>query len=279
MECSAPACLAVAVVMAGCLLCVNVRAAALVVEPPPAALLAQAENAKAINPARFRSTLAQLHQHGERLTAEQRWHLRLLDAWLPSFEGDFGKADRMLYDVMDHSGSRSLSTRAMALLVQDKFLSHQYVEAYALANTLMAELPKVTDPVARMEGMSRVITMLNMSVVGQYDLALQFARQMKTRFPSGVGQCHADMLEVKSLLYAGKLAATDPRFQRSIDECLAVGQLLTVSSLRLDQASEMIDEGHADQAIALLHRIAPEVKKTHYPPYLASLPVTLARHI
>lgn len=263
--------------MAAALLCPSARAADPIAASPDAVLLTQAEHAKKVDPARFKSILAQLHQYDERLTAEQRWHLRLLDAWQPSFDGNYGKADPILQDVIDHSNDGSLSVRAMSLLIHEKFLRRQYVDAYALVNALMMELPRATDPMARMAGMSQVIMALNETAVGQYDLALQYARQMKGLFPSGAGKCYADMFETKSLLYAGKLASTSPKFQQAIDACLAAGVPLDADSMLLDQASAMIDQGHADRAIVLLNRIAPKIVETHYPPYLSSLPVTQAQ--
>jgi len=151
------------------------------------------------------------------------------------------------------------------------------VGAYTLANTLMAELPGIDDPQARREGMIQVIMMLNQVTVGQYDLALDYARQMKALLPSGKGQCYAGALEAQSLLYAGKLTSTSPGFRQAIDTCLAAGAIREADALRLDLASAMIDEGHAVRAIAFLHSIAAEIQATRYTPYLASLQLTLAQ--
>ena len=273
-----PLCLTLATVMAAFLLCTNAKASVASADTSPVtAWLTQADDAWPNDTSHFRHILAQLHQHEGQLSAVQRWHLRLLDTRLPVDEGDYAKAEPILYDIIDHSGDLSLSVRAMAALIQDKFFSRDYVSAYALANTLIVELPKVADPQARLEGMSRVVQMLNKEAVGQYDLALDYARQMKATLPSGKGQCYAKVLETQSLLYAGKLTSTNPAFQAAIDACFAAGEFRQADALRLDLASEMVDEGHADQAIALLHGIASEVQSTGYMPHLASLPVTLAQ--
>jgi diguanylate cyclase (GGDEF)-like protein len=272
-------CLAGAAIMAAALACVGARATAALPDASTtfAALLTQADNAWPDDPSRFQRILAQLHQHEGQLSARQRWHLRLLDTRQPAAEGDYGKVEPVLNDIIDHSGDPPLSVRAMAALVRDKFLGHDYVGAYTLANTLMAELPGVGDPQARREGMIQVILMLNQETVGQYDLALDYARQMKALLPSGKGQCYAHALEAQSLLYAGKLTSTSPGFLRAIDACLAAGVIREADALRLDLASAMIDEGRAVRAIAFLRRIAPEIQATRYTPYLASLQVTLAQ--
>lgn len=273
-----PACLAMAAVMALCLLCMNARASVAPTDTPPvAAWLKQADDTWPNDTHRFRQILAQLHQHEGQLSAAQRWHLRLLDTRLPMDEGDYAKAEPTLYDIIDHSGDQSLSVRAMAALIQDKFFRRDYVSAYALANTLTAKLPAVTDPQARLEGMIRIIQMLNKGAVGQYGLALDYARKMKAWLPSGKGQCYANALETQSLLYAGKLLSTDPSFQAAIDTCVAAGESRQADALRLDLASEMVDERLGDKSIAYLRSISSAIKAAGYPPHLASLPVTQAQ--
>ena len=263
--------------MAVFLLCTARAGGASTDAAPVAAWLTQADDAWPDDTFRFRRILAQLHQHEDQLSATQRWHLRLLDTRPPVGDGDYAKVEPTLHDIIDHSGDVSLSVRAMAALIRGKFFSRDYVSAYALANTLMAELPKGVDPQARLEGMDEVIRMLNQEAVGQYDLALDYARQMKALLPSNKSQCHARSLETQSLLYAGKLSSTSPAFQAAIDACLAAGESRQAVAVRLDLASAMIDEGHANQAIALLDSITPEIQGTGYTPYLASLPVTQAQ--
>jgi diguanylate cyclase (GGDEF)-like protein len=271
------ACLA-GIVLAMVLPCGGARAAGSSTAAPSAAsLLAQAEDVWTSDPARYRHIMARLHRPGEVLSAEQRWHLHLLDARQLSFDGDYDKADPLLRDIIDHAGQRPLSVRATALLMLDKFLSHQYVDAYALANTLMAELPTVTDPTARLESVDRIISMLNGAAVGQYDQALQYARQLKAVLPSAAARCVAELGETDALLYAGKIGSTSPRFRQAIDACRTAGQPLKVEELLLNQASAMIDEGHANRSLALLHRMTPEILKHGFPPYLASLQVTQAQ--
>lgn len=272
-----PACLAAAVV-AAFVLSFNAKASVAPTDTAPvAAWLAQADDAWPNDTSRFRQILVQLHQHEGQLSAAQRWRLRLLDTRLPIDEGDYAKAAPALYDIIDHSGDQSLSVRATAALIQDKYFSRDYVSAYALANTLMTELPKVTDSQARLEGMTRIIQMLNTVAVGQYGLALDYARQMKALLPSGKGQCYAKTLALQSLLYEDKVISTDPAFQDAIDTCLAAGESRQAGALQLDLASKMVDEGHSRRSIAYLHSIASEIKASGYKPHLASLPVSLAQ--
>ncbi len=240
-------------------------------------MLMQADDAWPDDMPRFDRLLAQLHQQERQLTATQRWYLRLLDTHEPMANGDDAKVESALHRIIDHSGDPALVVRAQAQLIKERFRTRDYLGAYALANTVMAELPGVKDARARMSSMISLITMLDQVTVGQYSLAQTYAREMQATITSAKGQCYGRGLETQSLLYAGKLRSSSPMFDAAIDTCLASGSLSMATALRLDQASAMIDEGHAAQAMTFLQRIAPSVRQTHYIPYLASLPVTRAQ--
>jgi diguanylate cyclase (GGDEF)-like protein len=241
------------------------------------ALLAQAEFARTADPAQYRHLLALLHTRKAALDARQRWHLQLLDGLRLSSDGNYAGADPLLQAVLERSGDRNLAARATARLLENAFLTHHYVEAYTLGNALTAALPGITDPDARLDALNRLVIMLNGAAVGQYDLALQYAREIKKMLPSAKAQCVGNLLETNSLLYAGKILSSDPAFGRTIAACEAARSPLSVDSLRLNQASAMIDEGHGRQAIAYLRRMGPALDKSLYPPYLVSQQVTFAQ--
>ena len=265
-------------VLAVMLLCTDLKAASSPsTEASVATLLAQAEQAAGANSDQFGILLERLHQSSGRLTQAQQWRLRELDAWRLSFEGDSNKADPIFRNIIKHSGDPSVSALAMSWLIEDELRDHHYVEAYALANTLMEDLPKIPDPRARLVGLGRVIDILNSSTVGQYDLALTYARQMKASFPSAVGQCTASVHETKTLLFAGDLSSDSPRFKKTIDLCMVANRPLLVGLIRLERAGAMVDEGYAKRAIVDLRRMAPAIQKTHYPAYIAMLSLTSAQ--
>ncbi|MHC1481307.1 GGDEF domain-containing protein [Frateuria aurantia] len=269
--------LAIVVGMALWLLCAANTGRAAPAVADTATWLEQADEAWPDDASRFGWLVTRLHQHEGQLSEVQRWHLKLLDTRRLLDDGDYTAVQPVLLDIIDHSGDKSLAVRATAALIRAKFLSRDYVGAYAMSNTLMASLRPDTNSLARLEGMGEVVRMLNREAVGQYDLAATYAQQMKVSLPSAAGQCYAQALQTQALLYAGKMKAADPAFQASIDRCLAAGAFRQADAVRLDLASEMIDEGRADQAIALLRRITPAIRQSAYVPYLASLPVTLAQ--
>lgn len=269
--------LGLAVALAAALLRVNAVAAgaSAASAPTPAQLLTQADEIHASDHPRFLAILQQLHKSEPQLTPAQRWRLAYLDAeqWVDA--ANYAEATPLLQKIIDHAGDPSLSARAIAELIEVEFLSRNYEHAYALANRLVASLPEVTDPAARQLALHQIAQMMN--GVGQYDLALHYARQAKASFPSGKGLCVGSLDETQALAYANKLSLDSPEYQDTIDICLAAGQVTSANGLRLDLASLLVHYGRTKQAIALLHRIAPSIRASGYQFHIASLPVTLAQ--
>jgi diguanylate cyclase (GGDEF)-like protein len=265
-------------VMATVLLCLapGLLHAAQVRQTVPAALLVEADKAKTGDHDRFLDALKQLHGLEDRLSPAQREHLRFLDAWQTAYAGDYARANELLHDIISHDTDASLSVRAKALLMHDNFVERHYEEAYGLANTLMADLPGISNATVRIDVLSQMIQLLNR--VRQYDLALEYVRQMKAAFPTGKGQCLAMALETQTMIYqGGKLTSADPAFSRAIDTCLAASQLVVANALRVDWADLMNDEGHPDQAITLLQAATPDILKAGYRFHIAEMHMVMAR--
>src|SRR5579864_4299213 len=66
----------------------------------PGAFLEQTERVRTIDHPRFVLMLAQMRDEAPQLSPGQQWYLRYLEAWQTAFEGDAGKANMMLRDVI-----------------------------------------------------------------------------------------------------------------------------------------------------------------------------------
>ncbi|WP_329741801.1 diguanylate cyclase [Dyella sp. A6] len=273
-RCVASYCAQVAVFVVA-LFCIDASATDRPVESPATAvLLSQADQIYSSDQHRFLRILKQLHEQAGQLTPAQHWHLKLLDALRWVFAAQNAKASPLLRDIIEHSGDPALSARATALLIQVEFLRRHYDRAYELTGALIADLPGVTDPAARLLALSEIIQMMNS--VGQFDLALKYAREIKATFPSAKGQCQGGLYEAQTLAYAGKLDSGSHEYADAIDACLVSHQAIFANALRLDIASQLIADGQPQRAIALLHRIAPSIRESGYQFHIAQLPVTLA---
>lgn len=275
MTVDAPKCWILAALLAA-FLCpsVEVDATAPRVQASPDKLLAQAEEIRSADPQRFGELLNDLRDQEKSLSVEQRWQLRFLEAAQLSFQGRYAQAEPVLKDVIAHAPGSDIRARATAALLQSRFLARDYQTAYTLAHELIANLPQLTDTRTRRTVLDRVVQMLNSA--GQHELALQYARKIKSSFPSGKGQCSGNLSIAQTLLYAGKLAPDSPEIADAVASCLRIGELASANALRLDVASLMLEQGHPRQSLALLERIAPSIHRAKYQFHVGSLHMELA---
>ncbi len=241
----------------------------------PAALFAQAEKFHWTDQPRFVGVLNQLHQRESQLSPAQRWHLRYLDACQASLQGSVAKDAPILQDIIEHSGDPVLVTRATAKLITSLAISHQYEEAFKLANTLMIGLPQVTDVSARAQALRSIIQMLRLA--GDPGQALKYARQLDPDRVPSEDRCATYSYKVNAISGAVTLSSADPELLRAIAICLADKQAIFANTLRLDRADLLLQEGHPEQSIALLKKIEPSVRQSQFKPHLTALYYYLAQ--
>jgi len=227
-----------------------------------AALLDQTESLRTDDHPRFLQMLARLNSEAPGLTNEEQWHLRYLDAWEATFEGDYAKGEAQLHDVIDHSGDTTLIAKASALLLTNLANNRRYEEAFALANRLTAELPRIKDPLARYLVLMNLSQMLDFA--DQTDVALKYAHMMEDAIPPGQTRCLAVTLQIAALYNAKRLTSSDPQLQQGIETCVAARQPIHANVMWLVLGSLYLDENQPGKALALLDRIAPSLRINPY---------------
>jgi len=243
--------------------------------PDATELLARTESLRTRDHPQFARLLEQIHREARYLSPDQQWQLRYLDAWETSFQGDYGKAEGRLRDVIDHSGDVTLAAKASALLMSNMGINHRYEEAFQLANQLAAELPKIKDKLARFLVLSNLSQLLGSA--GQNDLAIKYAQMMEDALPPGESMCIPLKQEISALYYSKQLTLSDPRLQRAIDSCQSSGQPVYANFSWLIMSSLYLEEGHPDKALALLNRIGPSIRSTQYQAQILAWQVELAQ--
>ncbi|TCI07475.1 GGDEF domain-containing protein [Dyella soli] len=228
----------------------------------PAAFLDQTESVRTKDHPRFVRMLEQIHLDASQLSAGEQWHLRYLDAWQTAFEGDYAKANGMLQDVIDHSGDKTLVAKASALLMNDLGLNSRYEEAFTLANRLAADLPGITDRLARFTVLANLSQL--MTFAGQYDLAITYAHMMEDSLPPGETLCNPLSMQATALYDSKHLSSSSPRLQHAIDACLAAGQPVFANTMRLLKGNLYLDEGQPARVLDLLRQISPSINANHY---------------
>lgn len=184
------------------------------------------------------------------------------------FEGNYTKSETQLRDVIDHSGDTTLAAKASGLLLMNLGVNQRYEEAFALANRLTAELPRIKDPMARYSILMNVSQMLDLA--GQIDLAIKYARMMEDATPPGETRCLPLSLQIAALYNGKRLTSSSPELQHGIDACVAARQPVVTNTIWLVLGSIYLDENQPGKAMALLDRIGPSIRINHYYPHMLS---------
>ena len=259
--------------MAWCVLVQTGHAATAITDP--AAFLDQTESLRTKDHPRFVQMLDQIHREAAGLTSGEQWHLRYLDAWETMFQGDYAKSGTQFHDVIDHSGDMTLIAKASGMLLSNLALNRRYEEAFAQANRLTSDLPRVKDPLARSVLLMNLSQMLDLA--GQTDLAINYARMMASAAPAGESLCRPLSLQVAALYSGKRLTSSSPELQRAIDTCVADRQPVFANTMWLVLGSLYLGEDQPGKAMALLERIGPGIRISHYFPHMLSAQVEWAQ--
>jgi diguanylate cyclase (GGDEF)-like protein len=247
---------------------------AAIATPAAGDILDQTEQLRTRDHPRFLQMLEQAHRDASKLTPSQQWHLRYLDAWQTAFQGDYGRANAALQDVIDHSGDMTLIAKASALLMSNLGLDSRYEEALTIANRLAADLPKITDKLARFAVLANLSQLSAYS--GQHDLAIRYARMMEDTLPPGESLCNPLSMEANALRESKQLTSSSPQLQRAIDTCTAAGQPVFADTMWLLKGDLYLDEDQPAKALELLNRITPGISAHHYYNHMVSAQIQLA---
>ena len=241
----------------------------------PGSFLDQTESIRIIDHAQFAKRLAQIHREAPALTAPQQWHLTYLDALEASLEGKYSAAEKPLREVIDHSDDQLLATKASALLMNNLAVRHRYLEAFTLAHKLTANLPDIQDKAVRFQVLGYLSQMLNLA--GQTELAIKYAQMMEQATPPGTSVCDPRFKLMAARYNAKKLTSSDPALKETIEICEAAKQPILQAATQLILSTLYLEESHPSKALALLNRIAPDIKLNRYYPHILSAQVQRAQ--
>jgi len=226
--------------------------------------LEQIEALQVTDHARSLQQLALLNQNAARLTRDQQWHLRYLNAWEAMYESDYAKSEALFQDTIRHSENSVWIDRASATLLSQLVLTRHYPEAFELADRLATRLPQVTDAKVRRS------ILLNLSqslgIAGQTDLAVQYARMALAAAQTGKDSCYSADSLVVALSMGRRLKLDSPELQQAIRACAAVKLPVFSTDLQLTVADLYLRKGQPRKALALLDQIAHAIDADGYTP-------------
>lgn len=241
----------------------------------PVSLLRQADSIKLSDRGRFVEILDILGSDSARLPPEQLDYFHYLQAWGAAYRGDYQSADALLKALLNHSADPTLHFRAGVLLVNTLAERSRYEEAFQRQSLLLAELPKITDPDARRQAL--VISAYLYEEAGQYDLAFTYADQLFKESPQiGEYNCIAGHAKLAALYKSDRLEGIDRKFQKGIDVCTRVGDLVYANGIRFYEASLALQRGHTDIALQILKSNYADVQHTKYQMLISQFDASLA---
>jgi diguanylate cyclase (GGDEF)-like protein len=255
--------------LAAAVLCACIAAApAMATITDPGAFLDETEHLRIRDHRQFAERLAKIHREAPPLTPAEQWHLRYLDAFEATLQGDYAAADKPLRAVIDQSGDPTLAAKASAVLLSNLAISHRYEDAFQLAHQLTIQLPAIRDKATRFMVLANLSQMLNFA--GQPELALQYARMMEDTVPPGATLCDPRFKQMAALYNAKKLTASSTALEDTVKLCKAAGQPIIAAATELIISTLDLEEHQPRRALALLDRIAPSLQANRYYPHLLS---------
>lgn len=243
--------------------------------PDPESFLNQAEQIRTSDHSRFVQMLEQVHREETRLTPGERWHIRYLDAWQTAFQGDYAKANIQLQNVIDRSGDLALVAKASALLMGNLGAGRRYEEAFVLANRLVTDLPQIRDSLARFLVLANLSQSLTLA--GQHDLAIKYARMMEGDIPPGETLCNPLTRQVTALYNSKRLTSSSLELKRGIKTCVAAGQPVYAETMWLIMSDLYRQENQPGKSLSLLRQIASGIHANKYFSHMLGLQVEFAQ--
>lgn len=245
------------------------------VDPPLAVTqFQQAESLRLTDNAAFVRLLHTMDAGQASMTADQRWHLKYLQGWEDDYQGDHASATTLFRQILAQCPDATLRFRARATLINTLNTTRQFEPAYRELDQLMRDLPGITDPGVRLQGLFEASTLLNLA--GQSDLAEQLARQMFRAIPPGKSICLAQVRLLDAQVSGARIKADDPAFPQGIDACLKDHQVLHSDVIRIQHADVLVREGRIAEAARQLLKFHGEVVALGYPQLTSDWDSTLA---
>jgi diguanylate cyclase (GGDEF)-like protein len=238
-------------------------------------MLTQAEEIKTSDPQRFAQLIEELTRSSASLPRNQREHLEYLQAWKLLYAGDYRSGLSILQTLVDKAEDVNVKGRALATVVNAHAVTSEYEQAFPQLNRLLDFLPEVTDKQARQQVMEVAAYLYGM--VGESDLALNYAQRVIDEYPTTRGACRGKMLKLQALYKRGAVKANSAAFADGIDACVKHRELLAAHVIRTYIVRLHFAEGNIDAAIRLLRQHYQEVQETRYPRGISEWDALLAQ--
>ncbi|MBS0416601.1 MAG: GGDEF domain-containing protein [Proteobacteria bacterium] len=228
-----------------------------------AAMLQKADRIKTAYPTEFTTLLGTLAARQNELTPPQQELVRYLQAWKAEYDGQYDIAISRLKATILATRDVTLKFRAKASIIHALVVSSHYEDAFSELTQLLLLLPRVSDPAAREQGLLVAAQLYN--EVGQYDLAITYARKLMDENWLGRGVCKGYNEKLRAEVASGKQRVVGPEFNAAMDACTQLNELSYANFIRSYAATVYVANNQIDDAIRLLTEHYAEVLQSHFP--------------
>lgn len=239
-----------------------VRAAAAFQSGEADTLIRKADRIKTSDPAAFGGLIDTLTSRSSELTPVQLEYTHYLQGYKSAYDGRLDEALSRFQAIARETHDPTLKFRANASIINVLQTGSHFEEAFNHLPQLLAALPKITDPAAREQGLNVAAQLYN--EVGQYDLAISYARKLIEENWLGRGVCKGSDQKLEAEMKSGRIHSVGPEFAAAVDSCARLGELGYANFIRTYAAAIHIANHQPDEAIRLLSSHYGEAVQSRY---------------
>lgn len=240
------------------------------------ALLAQAEQVRSVDPARFERLMLTLHERRAQASPAQRDQIGYLDAYAHAIRGNYDEAITRAGQLLEQTQDPDTAVRAGALLVNNYALTKRYTEGMRQLEATLLQLEADVSAELREQvyGVAAVIH----NQAGQYLLGRRYAERVLDDTQSERARCYAGQTRLEAMHKLRDPALKEADFTANIDQCLALNEAVVANLTRTMLARRWADAGTHAEAITLLKTHLEEVEATRYGPLVGEFRALLAAY-
>lgn len=232
--------------------------------------LAEADQIRSAQPKAFLELLGQLQKQRKSATRSQEERLRYLEAYaLGVYRDKPEDSIRMASALFDETKDVTLKYRAGSLVANLAGLKRDFSTGLRFLQKTLAIRNKVANKDIRHDGIGAAAVLYN--EIGQYQIALNYAREMLADNPGPRTKCAAGYVEIQSQLELHQLPKGDDAVQSVINACSSIHEVIPLNLAKVVLARKWAGEERLPDAVKLLEDALPEIERTRYPRLIAGV--------
>ena len=237
--------------------------------------LAEADQIRSAQPKEFLELLGQLQKQRKSATRSQEERLRYLEAYaLGVYRDKPEDSIRMASALFDQTKDVTLKYRAGSLVANLAGLKRDFSTGLRFLQKTLAIRNKVANKDIRHDGIGAAAVLYN--EIGQYQIALNYAREMLADNPGPRTKCAAGYVEIQSQLELHQLPKGDDAVQSVVNACSSIHEVIPLNLAKVVLARKWAEEERVPDAVKLLEDALPEIEHTRYPRLIAGVHAFIA---